>query len=73
MAKDLETLRTILTKLRRLEQDNLAVFLEKVELGKVCVKERLIKVKREVAAEALVPDRIRGLDSWQRTFCKRYV
>ena len=44
---------------------HLAAFLEKVEQGKVCVKEGLIKLNREVAAEALVPDRIRGIDSWK--------
>ena len=73
MAADLEILRTNLTKLRNLEKENLAVFREKIEQGKVCMKERLIKVKRDVAAEALVPGRIRELDSWKRTVCKRYV
>ena len=35
MAADLEILRTNLTKLRNLEKENLAVFCEKVEQGKV--------------------------------------
>ena len=73
MATDLEILKTNLTKLRKLEQENLAVFVQKVEQGKAYVNERLIKVKRDLAAEALVPGRIRELDSWKRTVCKRYV
>ena len=55
------------------EKENLAAFREKIEQSKVCMKERLIKVKRDVVAEALVPGRIRELDSWKRTVCKRYV
>ena len=53
MATDLEILRTNLMKLRRSDQDNFAVFLETVEQGKVCVKEGLIKAKREVAERLL--------------------
>ena len=73
MATDLEILRTNLTKLRDLEKENRDIVLDKVKQGRACVTERLKQVQRDVAAEALVPGRIKELDSWKRTVCKRYL